>query len=148
MQIKDFKNVKLDLIDIDLKDINPKIIDLILKLIIERKTKGKTYLGITPSIFEIPIVFEKNEIIGDMVYSVRKLDIFKVFLENIMKDYSKKYNIQFENSITVTVSSEDNFVMNTILFNTRKECFMLKIGYPKQKENDIDSNQISKRLIK
>lgn len=143
-----FENIQLDLIGINLDDVNPKIMDIIFKIIEEKNIKGKTYIGVANSLFELPVKFDKSEIVGDMIYSVRNLGMFKYFLENTKKNYKKLYNIQFENSITITIASTENFVMNTILFNTINDYFMLKIGYPKQKENQVDTTQICKRLKK
>lgn len=143
-----FENIQLDLIGINLDDVNPKIMDIIFKIIEEKNIKGKTYIGVANSLFELPINFDESEIVGDMIYSVRNLGMIKSFLENTKENYKKLYNIQFENSITITIASTENFVMNTILFNTINDYFMFKIGYPKQKENQVDTTQICKRLKK
>ena len=148
MEKNKYENIKLDLIEITLDDVNPKIMDIIFKLIDERNIKGKTYIGIAPSLYEFPIAFDKSEIVGNMIYSVRKLDMLKNFLDNYNKSYMNILNMQVENTITVTIANMENYEMNTILFNTKNDCFMVKIGYPKHKKNQVDSKQICKRLKK
>ena len=140
------KNIKLELIAIEWEDVNPKIIEFILKLINERKIKGKTYIGIAQSWGELPISFSKDEMVDGIIYSLRNLNMSKSFLENYRKNYSIGSNIHFDNAITVTIEKTKDFEINTILFNAKNDYFMIRLGYPKTKEDMLDYNQMTKNL--
>ena len=140
------KNIKLELIDIEWEDLNPKIIEFILKLMEERKISGKTYVGIAQSWGELPILFNKDEMVDGIIYSVQNLNMAKGFLENYRKSYNMQFNINFDNAITVTIEKSKDYEINTILFNAKNDYFMIRLGYPKTKEDKLDYNQMTKKL--
>ena len=142
------KNIKLELIAIEWEDVNPKIIEFILKLMEERKISGKTYIGIAKSLGELPIPYSDDEIVDGIIYSVRNLNMAKGFLENYRKNYNMGSNIHFDNAITVTIEKSKDFEINTILFNAKNDYFMIRLGYPKTKEDMLNYNQMTKKLKK
>lgn len=139
-------DIELELIGIDWGDVNPKIIEFILKLIDERKLKGKTYIGISISFGEFPIPYRQDEIVDGIVYSVQNLDCSRDFLEYCRKYYSMDHNVEFDNAVTVTVGNSNDYVINTILFNAKDDYFMIRLGYPKVKGSKLDYNQMTKKL--
>ncbi len=140
------RGIKLEIIDLEWEDINPKIIETILKLIDERKISGKTYIGISKSIGEMPLLYKKDDMINGIIYTLHDLSMAKDILEDYRKNYSGLYNIQCDNSITVTIENSQNYVINTILVNAKDNYFMIRFGYPKIKEDELDYNNLMKKF--
>lgn len=134
----------INVVDVNYENINPMVLEIIFNIIEEIKLEEKTYIYITESMMEIPIPFDKNEIVDGIIYSVRSLNNLKTFMDLYTKAFISDY--QFDNYITVTVDDKTDNVMNTIVFNTKKNCFMIKLGYSKKLENKIDYKQLSKRI--
>ncbi len=141
-------NIKLELIGINGEEVNPDIVDIIIKLIDERMISGNTYIGITKSLSELPIQYNNDEIIDGIVYSVRNLSGYKSYMNKHKREFSKLFNIKFDNYITVTVDNKKDYVKNSILFSTKNDCFIIKLEYPKIKENILDYNTVTKKLKK
>lgn len=137
-----YKNINV--VDVNYENINPIVLEIILNIVEEIKLEGKTYIYITESMMEIPISFDKNEIVDGVIYSVRSLNKLKTFMDLYTKTFITDY--KFDNYITVTVDDKMDNVMNTIVFNTKKDCFMIKLGYSKKLENKIDYKQLYKRI--
>ncbi len=140
------KGIELEIIDLEWEDINPKIIETILNLIDERKISGKTYIGISKSIGEMPLLYKKDDVINGIIYTVHDLSAAKDILEDYRKNYSPMYNIQCDNAITVTVENSQNYVISTILVNAKDNYFMIRFGYPKTKEDELDYNNLMKKF--
>lgn len=142
------ENITLDLISIEWKEINPKIIECLERLIEDRNLSGKTYVGISQSWGELPIQYRADEVNNGIIYSVNNLSKMKPFLENYRAVYSFDTNIKYDNAITVTIEQSDDYNITTILFNAKDDYFMIRIGYPKAKEKLVDYNQMVKYLKK
>lgn len=137
-----YKNINV--VDVNYENINPIVLEIILNIVEKIKLEGKTYIYITESMMEIPISFDKNEIVDGVIYSVRSLNKLKTFMDLYTKTFITDH--KFDNYITVTVDDKMDNVMNTIVFNTKKDCFMIKLGYSKKLENKIDYKQLYKRI--
>lgn len=137
-----YKNINV--VDVNYENINPIVLEIILNIVEKIKLEGKTYIYITESMMKIPISFDKNEIVDGVIYSVRSLNKLKTFMDLYTKTFITDHKI--DNYITVTVDDKTDNVMNTIVFNTKKDCFMIKLGYSKKLENKIDYKQLYKRI--
>lgn len=142
------KNVKVEFIEMDVNDVNPKIMNIIFKLIEERNLIGKTYVGVSKSWGEISIPISENDLVDGVKYFVFNLNMAKVFLENYRKNYGIDTHTSFDNAVTLTIEKQYDFVTATILFNAKNDYFMVRLCYDKKFEDNIDYTQIRKRLRK
>ena len=112
------KNVTVEFIEVDIDEVNPKIMDIIFKLIDEKKLNGNTYVGVSRSWGEVPIPISEKDLVEGVKYFVFDLSMAKGFLDNYRKNYRTDTNTTFDNAITLTIEKQYDFLTATILLYT------------------------------
>lgn len=135
------KENKLELIGITWEELNFKLLDVVSEIINTRKMEGSTYIGIAKALWPMQIPTNKCDEVNGIVYAVRNLNPIKDKAEQLMKEYR-----DYDNAITVTVGENNGYVTNTILVNSKNSHYFILLGYPKEKENELDYRQMQKRL--
>lgn len=129
-------------------------VNIIIDLICQERIKGTTYIETLLSENSIPSYRMQQDSCKDLIYefiSINNTNLEKVkeaYLEWIDKDEAKKY----DNIVCVVrdnpkyTHSEKDYVTTTVIFCSKENSFIVNIGYPMEKEYEIDSTNIAKKL--